>query len=57
MRRLARSQAIGGMIFVSAAFEEGMTLDSRFGSFVNHDLEYLVPVMPMCPMWMLFIRS
>jgi xanthine dehydrogenase YagR molybdenum-binding subunit len=44
--KTARSQAIGGMIFgFGAAFEEGMTLDSRFGSFVNHDLaEYLVPV-------------
>jgi xanthine dehydrogenase YagR molybdenum-binding subunit len=44
--KTARSQAIGGMIFgLGAAFEEGMTLDSRFGSFVNHDLaEYLVPV-------------
>ena len=44
--KTARSQAIGGMIFgVGAALEEGMTLDPRFGSFVNHDLaEYLVPV-------------
>jgi xanthine dehydrogenase YagR molybdenum-binding subunit len=44
--KTARSQAIGGMIFgFGAAFEEGMTLDARFGSFVNHDLaEYLVPV-------------
>ena len=45
--KTARSQAIGGMIFgVGAALEEGMTLDSRFGSyFVNHDLaEYHVPV-------------
>src|SRR5437879_5877565 len=44
--KTARSQAIGGMIFgFGAAFEEGMALDSRFGSFVNHDLaEYLVPV-------------
>jgi xanthine dehydrogenase YagR molybdenum-binding subunit len=44
--KTARSQAIGGMTFgFGAAFEEGMTLDSRFGSFVNHDLaEYLVPV-------------
>jgi xanthine dehydrogenase YagR molybdenum-binding subunit len=44
--KTARSQAIGGMIFgVGAALEEGMTLDPRYGSFVNHDLaEYLVPV-------------
>jgi xanthine dehydrogenase YagR molybdenum-binding subunit len=44
--KTARSQAIGGMIFgVGAALEEGMTLDPRFGNFVNHDLaEYLVPV-------------
>src|SRR3982075_2957340 len=42
----ARSQAIGGMIFgVGAALEEAMTLDPRFGYFVNHDLaEYHVPV-------------
>jgi xanthine dehydrogenase YagR molybdenum-binding subunit len=44
--KTARSQAIGGMIFgIGAALEEGMTLDPRFGSFVNTDLaEYLVPV-------------
>jgi xanthine dehydrogenase YagR molybdenum-binding subunit len=44
--KTARSQAIGGMIFgVGAALGEGMTLDPRFGSFVNTDLaEYLVPV-------------
>jgi xanthine dehydrogenase YagR molybdenum-binding subunit len=44
--KTARSQAIGGMIFgIGAALEEGMTLDPRFGNFVNHDLaEYLVPV-------------
>jgi xanthine dehydrogenase YagR molybdenum-binding subunit len=44
--KTARSQAIGGMIFgVGAALEEEMTLDPRFGSFVNQDLaEYLVPV-------------
>jgi CO/xanthine dehydrogenase Mo-binding subunit len=44
--KTARSQAIGGMIFgVGAALEEGMTLDPRFGYFVNHDLaEYHVPV-------------
>ena len=44
--KTARSQAIGGMVFgVGAALEEGMTLDSRFGNFVNHDLaEDLVPV-------------
>ena len=44
--KTARSQAIGGMIFgIGAALEEGMTLDPRFGNFVNHDLaDYLVPV-------------
>ena len=44
--KTARSQAIGGMVFgIGAALEEGMTLDPRFGYFVNHDLaEYLVPV-------------
>jgi xanthine dehydrogenase YagR molybdenum-binding subunit len=44
--KTARSQAIGGMVFgVGAALHEGMTLDPRFGYFVNQDLaEYLVPV-------------
>jgi xanthine dehydrogenase YagR molybdenum-binding subunit len=44
--KTARSQAIGGMIFgIGSALEEGMTLDPRFGCFVNRDLaEYLVPV-------------
>jgi xanthine dehydrogenase YagR molybdenum-binding subunit len=44
--KTARSQAIGGMIFgVGAALHEGITLDPRFGYFVNRDLaEYLVPV-------------
>jgi xanthine dehydrogenase YagR molybdenum-binding subunit len=44
--KTARSQAIGGMVFgVGAALHEGMTLDPRFGCFVNQDLaEYLVPV-------------
>jgi xanthine dehydrogenase YagR molybdenum-binding subunit len=44
--KTARSQAIGGMTFgVGAALEEGMTLDPRFGYYVNHDLaEYHVPV-------------
>src|SRR5258708_6365471 len=44
--KTARSQAIGGMVFgVGAALHEGMTLDPRFGYFVNRDLaEYLVPV-------------
>jgi xanthine dehydrogenase YagR molybdenum-binding subunit len=44
--KTARSQAIGGMVFgVGSALEEGMTLDPRFGYFVNRDLaEYLVPV-------------
>jgi xanthine dehydrogenase YagR molybdenum-binding subunit len=44
--KTARSQAIGGMTFgVGAALHEAMTLDPRFGFFVNHDLaEYHVPV-------------
>src|ERR1700726_3745018 len=44
--KTARSQAIGGMIFgLGAALHEAMTLDPRFGYFVNHDLaEYHVPV-------------
>jgi xanthine dehydrogenase YagR molybdenum-binding subunit len=43
--KTARSQAIGGMVFgVGSALHEGMTLDPRFGYFVNRDLaEYLVP--------------
>jgi xanthine dehydrogenase YagR molybdenum-binding subunit len=44
--KTARSQAIGGMVFgVGAALHEAMTLDPRFGHYVNHDLaEYHVPV-------------
>jgi xanthine dehydrogenase YagR molybdenum-binding subunit len=44
--KTARSQAIGGMTFgIGAALAEGITLDPRFGYFVNRDLaEYLVPV-------------
>jgi xanthine dehydrogenase YagR molybdenum-binding subunit len=44
--KTARSQAIGGMVFgVGAALQEEMTLDPRFGYYVNHDLaEYHVPV-------------
>jgi xanthine dehydrogenase YagR molybdenum-binding subunit len=44
--KTARSQAIGGMVFgLGAALHEAMTLDPRFGYFVNHDLaEYHVPV-------------
>src|ERR1700760_2266224 len=44
--KTARSQAIGGMTFgIGAALQEGITLDPRFGYFVNRDLaEYLVPV-------------
>ncbi|QIG98213.1 xanthine dehydrogenase family protein molybdopterin-binding subunit [Bradyrhizobium sp. 6(2017)] len=44
--KTAQSQAIGGMVFgVGAALHEGITLDPRFGYFVNRDLaEYLVPV-------------
>ena len=37
--KTARSQAIGGMIFgVSAALEEDVVLDKRYGMFVNNDL-------------------
>ena len=44
--KTARSQAIGGMVFgIGAALEEALTLDPRFGFYVNHDLaEYHVPV-------------
>jgi xanthine dehydrogenase YagR molybdenum-binding subunit len=44
--KTARSQAIGGMIFgVGAALEEALSLDKRFGAYVNHDLaEYHVAV-------------
>jgi xanthine dehydrogenase YagR molybdenum-binding subunit len=44
--KTARSQAIGGMVFgLGAALHEEMTLDPRFGFYVNHDLaEYHVPV-------------
>jgi xanthine dehydrogenase YagR molybdenum-binding subunit len=44
--KTARSQAIGGMIFgVGAALEEALSLDRRFGCYVNHDLaNYHVPV-------------
>jgi xanthine dehydrogenase YagR molybdenum-binding subunit len=44
--KTARSQGIGGMVFgVGAALHEAMTLDPRFGYYVNHDLaEYHVPV-------------
>jgi xanthine dehydrogenase YagR molybdenum-binding subunit len=44
--KTARSQAIGGMIFgVSAALEEDMLLDKRYGTYVNNDLaQYHVPV-------------
>jgi xanthine dehydrogenase YagR molybdenum-binding subunit len=44
--KTARSQAIGGMIFgVSAALEEEMVLDKRYGMYVNNDLaQYHVPV-------------
>jgi xanthine dehydrogenase YagR molybdenum-binding subunit len=44
--KTARSQAIGGMVFgVGSALHEAMTLDPRFGYYVNHDLaEYHVPV-------------
>jgi xanthine dehydrogenase YagR molybdenum-binding subunit len=44
--KTARSQAIGGMIFgVGAALEEALSLDKRFGAYVNHDLaEYHIAV-------------
>ncbi|CAO4172873.1 Xanthine dehydrogenase family protein molybdopterin-binding subunit [Methylorubrum populi] len=44
--KTARSQAIGGMTFgIGAALMEAAETDTRFGSFVNHDLaEYHVPV-------------
>ncbi|HUB47459.1 MAG TPA: xanthine dehydrogenase family protein molybdopterin-binding subunit [Acetobacteraceae bacterium] len=44
--KTARSQAIGGMIFgVSAALEEDMLLDKRYGTYLNNDLaQYHVPV-------------
>jgi xanthine dehydrogenase YagR molybdenum-binding subunit len=44
--KTARSQAIGGMIFgVSAALDEDMVLDKRYGMYVNNDLaQYHVPV-------------
>ncbi|HTW72212.1 MAG TPA: xanthine dehydrogenase family protein molybdopterin-binding subunit [Acetobacteraceae bacterium] len=44
--KTARSQAIGGMIFgVSAALEEDMLLDKRYGTYMNNDLaQYHVPV-------------
>ncbi len=43
--KLARSQAIGGMIWgIGYALMEHAVLDPRFGQFVNHDLgEYHVP--------------
>ena len=43
--KLARSQAIGGMIWgIGYALMEEAVLDRRFGQFVNHDLgEYHVP--------------
>jgi xanthine dehydrogenase YagR molybdenum-binding subunit len=44
--KMARSQAIGGMVFgVGAALTEEAVVDARHGYFVNHDMaEYLVPV-------------
>jgi xanthine dehydrogenase YagR molybdenum-binding subunit len=44
--KTARSQAIGGMIFgIGAALEEALSLDPRFGCYVNDDLAgYHVPV-------------
>jgi xanthine dehydrogenase YagR molybdenum-binding subunit len=44
--KTARSQLIGGMIWgVGSALHENAVVDTRFGSFVNHDLAgYHVPV-------------
>ncbi|MBB3694826.1 aldehyde oxidoreductase molybdenum-binding subunit PaoC [Sphingomonas sp. BK580] len=44
--KTARSQVIGGMVMgIGAALTEEMTVDRRFGFFVNHDLAgYEVPV-------------
>lgn len=44
--KLARSQAIGGMVFgIGAALTEDAVIDPRFGYVVNHDMaEYHVPV-------------
>ena len=44
--KMARSQAIGGMVFgIGAALTEEAVVDTRFGYFVNHDIaEYHVPV-------------
>jgi len=44
--KTARSQAIGGMTFgVSAALQEDVLLDRRYGAYVNNDLaQYHVPV-------------
>lgn len=44
--KTARSQLTGGMIWgVSAALYEEGAVDTRFGSFINHDFaQYLVPV-------------
>ena len=43
---MARSQAIGGMVFgIGAALTEDAVVDARHGYFVNHDMaEYHVPV-------------
>ncbi len=44
--KTARSQAIGGLVFgIGSALEEGLSLDKRFGAYVNADLAgYHVPV-------------
>jgi xanthine dehydrogenase YagR molybdenum-binding subunit len=44
--KMARSQAIGGMVFgIGAALTEDAVVDTRYGHFVNHDMaEYHVPV-------------
>ena len=44
--KMARSQAIGGMVFgIGAALTEDAVVDTRFGYFVNHDIaEYHIPV-------------
>jgi xanthine dehydrogenase YagR molybdenum-binding subunit len=45
-QKMARSQAIGGMVFgIGAALTEDAVVDPRHGYFVNHDMaEYHVPV-------------
>lgn len=58
--KLARSQAIGGMIWgIGYALMEEAVLDRRFGQFVNHDLgDYHVPTYAdVPPLDVLFIEK